>query len=69
MIMELPIELKIVFTSMIICLILHFAAYPTTLYARFGEKLFGSYNRFLTTQTVITLSSLVIAFIYWIWTL
>ena len=65
----IPTELKIIITSFILWLVAHFAAFPSTPFADWGEKTFGSYGNFLGGLILVFSAPIIITGLYWLWSL
>ena len=63
----IPTELKIIMTSIILWLVAHFAAFPNTPFADWGEKKFGCYPNFIGALIFIFAIPIVITGLYWLW--
>jgi hypothetical protein len=64
-----PIELKIIITTIALWLITHLAAYPSTSFSKWGEKKFKSYGNFIGTILFVYCVPIVITGLYWLWSL
>jgi len=65
----IPTELKIIITSHILWLVAHFAAFPSTPFADWGEKKFGSYRNFIGALIFIFAIPIVVTGLCWLWSL
>ena len=65
----LDIKLKLVITLVGLWIILHCAAYPETLFADWGARVFGSYVRFLVVIAMVCFLPIVFIGMYWVWSL
>jgi hypothetical protein len=65
----IPTELKIIITSIILWLVAHCAAFPSTPFADWGEKKFGSYGNFIGALIFIFAIPIVVTGLYWLWSL
>jgi hypothetical protein len=65
----IPTELKIIITSIVLWLVAHCAAFPSTTFAAWGEKKFGSYVNFIGALIFIFAIPIVITGLYWLWSL
>jgi hypothetical protein len=65
----IPTELKIIVTSIILWTVAHFAAFPSTPFADWGEKMFGSYGNFIGALIFIFATPIIITGLYWLWSL
>jgi hypothetical protein len=63
----MTIELKITFTTIILWLITHFAAHPSTKFSKWGRNKFGDYPSFLGAIAIFYLIPCIITLLYWIW--
>jgi len=63
------IEVKIILTSLVLMFFTYLCAYPDTLFARWGEKIFNSYDRFLIAIITTFIIPIVVSGLYWIWKL
>jgi len=65
----MPIELKIFLTTIILWVVTHGAAHPDTAFAKWGEKIFGSYNTFIIAIACVYGIPILITILYTIWTI
>ena len=62
-------ELKIIITCMVLWFVTHFAAYPSTGFANWGEKTFGSYTNFINAIMFVYLIPAIFAALHWVWSI
>jgi hypothetical protein len=65
----MPIQLKVMFSLMIVSLFINIIAFPGSKIAEFGEYIFGGYSRFLIAIMMIWIIPSSIIGILWIWSL
>lgn len=65
----MDIHLKIILTSAIIWLIVHFFAAPGTKFYELGMKKFNNYTNFLGYISLVFIIPMLIALLHLIWTL
>jgi hypothetical protein len=61
------IEFKLIVTLILIWIIIFCSAYPSTKFAKWGEKKFESYGNFLSVITKCIAIPIVLIAIIWIW--
>jgi len=61
------IELKIIITSVLLWVVTHFAAHPTTDFASWGERKFKGYGVFVMVIAAIYVVPIIAATISFIW--
>jgi uncharacterized membrane protein len=65
----MDIKLKLIISFAALFVILYFMACPVTGFAKWGERVCGSYGALLITILCISLIPIITICVYWIWTL
>lgn len=65
----ISVELKIIITIIVMWIITHFAAYPTTAFARWGRRQFKSYLDFLIAIGLFYMIPFIGVGLYYVWSL